>query len=105
MAAHKSSSGYDPSGFRPTVTHVSAASRTDVKGGVLLCAGGAFAIRGDNSDCYPTASALTARGHHCFVVDYRVRARILQNWPHGFGGEGGWIPEFDNFMQDAFALA
>lgn len=241
-AARKSSSGYDPSGFRPTVTHVPVASGTDVKGAVLLCAGGAFAIRGDNSDCYPTASALTARGYHCFVVDYRVhpntqaesgldlarairfvrahwrdyglpsrrhiaiggysaggilcgeailnqggahspseldssyapdkldqvnadvaacaiiysfygrlsvaeksaavlrkgscpptyycygtrdpfydqfegqvdlmnqigyrvRARVLQNWPHGFGGEGGWVPEFDNFMQNAFAQA
>lgn len=44
-----------------------------VKGAVLLCAGGAFAIRGDNSDCYPTANALSARGYQCFVVDYRVQ--------------------------------
>lgn len=249
-----SRSGYDPADFRPTVTSVPAtggwrddeasgglaSNEAQVKGAVLLCAGGAFAIRGDNSDCYPTANALAARGYQCFVVDYRVhpytqaesgldlarairfvsahwqdyglpseraiavggysaggilcgetilnqggshspaevdasyqpdeldevdasvaacaiiysfygrlswaeksadvlragnlpptyycygtrdpfydqfegqvdlmaslgytvRARVLQNWPHGFGAEGGWIPEFDQFMQAAFA--
>lgn len=67
-----SGSGYDPAGFRPTVTSVPAAGDT-VRGAVLLCAGGAFALRGDNSDCYPTAAELSARGYHCFVVDYRVR--------------------------------
>lgn len=48
-------SGYDPVDFRPTVTSVPTAASTAVKGAVLLCAGGAFALRGDNSDCYPTA--------------------------------------------------
>lgn len=66
-------SGYDPVGFRPTVTSVPAAASTPVKGAVLLCAGGAFALRGDNSDCYPTAQQLSSLGYHCFVVDYRVR--------------------------------
>jgi len=66
------SSGYDPAGFRPTVTSVPAVGNT-VRGAVLLCAGGAFAVRGDNSDCYPTAEQLSARGYYCFVVDYRVR--------------------------------
>lgn len=32
-----------------------------------------------------------------------VRARVLDGWPHGFGALGGWIPEFDDFMQEAFA--
>ncbi|OLO64879.1 hypothetical protein BKH22_04330 [Actinomyces oris] len=66
-------SGYDPVGFRPTVTSVPTAASTAVKGAVLLCAGGAFALRGDNSNCYPTARRLSALGYHCFVVDYRVR--------------------------------
>ena len=65
-------SGYDPVGFRPTVTSVPAVGDT-VRGAVLLCAGGAFAVRGDSSDCYPTATQLSALGYHCFVVDYRVR--------------------------------
>lgn len=239
-STRSSRTGYDPVGFRPTVTSVPAASGATVKGAVLLCAGGAFAIRGDNSDAYPTANALAARGYQCFVVDYRlhpyaqtesgldlarairfvrahwqeyglpterhiavggysaggilcgetilnqggthspaevdpsyepdeldgvdasvaadamiysfygrlsvaeksadvlragnlpptyycygtedpfyrqfegqvdlmanlgytVRARVLQGWPHGFGAEGGWVPEFDAFMQRAFA--
>lgn len=241
-ATSDNGSGHDPQGFRPTVTSVPVASGVDVKGAVLLCAGGAFAVRGDNSDCYPTARVLARRGYQCFVVDYRlhpytqaesgldlarairfvrahwqefglpserhiavggysaggilcgetilnqggshspaevdssyvpdeldavdatayadamlysfygrlsvaeksadvlhggncpptyfcygtedpfydqfegqvdlmnslgytVRARVLDGWPHGFGAEGGWIPEFDDFMQDAFVMA
>ena len=65
-------SGYDPAGFRPTVASVLAVGDT-VRGAVLLCAGGAFAVHGDNSDCYPTATQMSALGYHCFVVDYRVR--------------------------------
>lgn len=61
---------YDPLGFRPTVTSVPALG--DAKGAVILCAGGAFQVRADNSDCYPTAIDLTQRGYHCFVVDYRL---------------------------------
>jgi len=49
------SGGHDPAGFRPTVTSVPTTGNTTVKGAMLLCAGGAFALRGDNSDCYPTA--------------------------------------------------
>lgn len=241
-ATSPSHAGNDPQGFRPTVTSVPAAPGVPVKGAVLLCAGGAFALRGDCSDCYPTANALAARGYQCFVVDYRlrpytqaeggldlarairfvrarwqdyglpserciavggysaggilcgetllnqggshspaevdpayvpdeldgvdasvaadamvysfygrlswaeksgevlragdlpptfycygtedpffdqfegqvdlmaslgyrVRARVLEGWPHGFGAEGGWVPEFDAFMQEAFARA
>lgn len=62
----------DPADFRPTITTVPAAAGT-VRGAVLLCAGGAFSVRGDNSDCYPTAQRLSALGYQCFVVDYRVR--------------------------------
>ena len=67
------SGGHDPAGFRPTVTSVPTTGNTTVKGAMLLCAGGAFALRGDNSDCYPTAARLSALGYHCFIVDYRVR--------------------------------
>ena len=66
-------SGYDPVGFRPTVTSVPVPEGAAVKGAVLLCAGGAFMFRGDGADCYPTAEELAARGYQCFVVDYRLR--------------------------------
>lgn len=65
--------GSDPAGFRPTVTSVPVPVGTEVRGAVLLCAGGAFAFRGDNADCYPTAAELSQRGYQCFVVDYRLR--------------------------------
>ena len=63
--------GSDPADFRPPITAVPAAAGA-VRGAVLLCAGGAFSIRGDDSDCYPTAQRLSALGYQCFVVDYRV---------------------------------
>lgn|GEM_PF-6638038 len=31
-----------------------------------------------------------------------LRARVLDGWPHGFGAEGGWIEEYDAFLQQAF---
>lgn len=37
-------------------------------------------------------------------LGYTVYARVLDGWPHGFGALGGWIPEFDAFMQEAFAM-
>ena len=64
---------FDPPGFRPTVTTVPVAEGTEVKGAVLLCAGGAFQFRGNEWDCYPTAERLTEMGWQCFVVDYRLR--------------------------------
>lgn len=64
---------FDPPGFRPTVTTVPVAEGVEVKGAVLLCAGGAFQFRGNEWDCYPTAERLTEMGWQCFVVDYRLR--------------------------------
>lgn len=65
--------GRDPVGFRPTVTSIPVPEGTEVRGAVLLCAGGAFLFRGDGADCYPTARELSLRGYQCFVVDYRLR--------------------------------
>lgn len=64
---------FDPPGFRPTITSVPVAEGVDIKGAVLLCAGGAFQFRGNEWDCYPTADRLTEMGYQCFVVDYRLR--------------------------------
>lgn len=36
-------------------------------------------------------------------LGYPVHARVLQGWPYGFDALGGWVPEFDDFMQQAFA--
>ncbi|MGN0083998.1 MAG: alpha/beta hydrolase [Atopobiaceae bacterium] len=64
--------GRDPQGFRPAVTTVPAAAGTQMKGAVLLEAGGAFLFRGARGDAYPVADELAARGYQCFVVDYRL---------------------------------
>lgn len=34
-----------------------------------------------------------------------LHARVLDGWPHGFGAEGGWIEEYDAFMQRAFSVS
>lgn len=38
-------------------------------------------------------------------LGYVVHARVLDGWPHGFGALGGWTPEFDAFIQEAFSRA
>lgn len=65
-------SNNDPADFRPTLEYRPVASGVQVKGAVVLCAGGAFAFRGNWSDTYPTANRLTALGYQCFVVQYRL---------------------------------
>lgn len=64
---------FDPPGFMPYMTYVPAAANTEIKGAVLLCAGGAFQFRGNEWDTYPTAEKLIDLGYQCFVVDYRLR--------------------------------
>lgn len=73
-APREYSEGYfDFPGFMPYMTYMPVAEGTDIKGAVLLCAGGAFQFRGNEWDTYPTAEKLTEMGYQCFVVDYRLR--------------------------------
>ena len=48
--------GYDPAGFRPYVTAIPVREGTDVKGAVVLLAGGAFQARANYTDTLPTAA-------------------------------------------------
>ena len=64
---------YDPHDFRPYVTVLTVPEGVDVKGAVILLAGGAFQFRGDYTDTLPTAVQLREYGYRCFVVDYRLR--------------------------------
>jgi acetyl esterase/lipase len=68
-----SMSGYDPYDFRPYVTALSIPEGVEVKGAVVLLAGGAFQFRGNYNDTVPTAVQLREYGYRCFVVDYRLR--------------------------------
>jgi acetyl esterase/lipase len=63
---------YDPYDFRPYVTALTVPEGVEVKGAVVLLAGGAFQFRGDYTDTLPTAVQLREYGYRCFIVDYRL---------------------------------
>lgn len=69
---------FDPPGFMPNMVYFPAAEGTEVKGAVLLCAGGAFAFRGNEGDSYPTAAYFNRLGYQCFVVNYRLQPYTMQ---------------------------
>lgn len=64
---------YDTYDFRPYVTSIPVRKGTDVKGAVVLLAGGAFRVRENYIDTLPTASHLRELGFQTFIVDYRLR--------------------------------
>ena len=64
---------YDPYDFRPYVTALTVPESVEIKGAVILLAGGAFQFRGDYTDTLPTAVQLREYGYRCFIVDYRLR--------------------------------
>ena len=52
----------DEPDFRPTVVTFPVPDGTEVKGAVLICAGGAFQFRSDNNEGTPVAQELSKRG-------------------------------------------
>jgi acetyl esterase/lipase len=65
--------GYsDPPDFRPNMVYYPAKEGVDVKGAVMICAGGAFQFRSPRDEG-PVAERLNELGYHCFVVKYRLR--------------------------------
>ena len=69
----RSSTGFDSPDFRPYLTAMPVREGTEVKGAVVLLAGGAFQFRGNYTDTLPTAAHLRELGYHTFIVDYRLR--------------------------------
>jgi len=66
--------GYaDDPDFRPTVRTFPVPEGTEIKGAVMICAGGAFQYRSDQYEGTPVAEALSELGYQSFVVDYRLR--------------------------------
>lgn len=59
--------------FRPYIVTFPVPEGTEVKGAVLICAGGAFQFRSDNNEGTPVAQALSEAGFQSFVVNYRLR--------------------------------
>lgn len=69
---------FDEPDFRPTITSYPVPEGTQIKGAVLICAGGAFQFRSDENEGEPVAEALSERGYQSFVVDYRLRPYTQQ---------------------------
>ena len=72
------STNYDPVDFRPYLTAIPVRAGTEVKGAVILLAGGAFQVRGNYTDTLPTAAQLRELGFLTFIVDYRLRPYTQQ---------------------------
>lgn len=71
--------GYsDDPDFRPYLTSFPVPEGTEIKGAVLICAGGAFQFRSDENEGTPVAEALSGLGYQSFVVDYRLRPYTQQ---------------------------
>lgn len=63
----------DDPDFRPYLVSFPVPEGTEVKGAVLICAGGAFQFRSDENEGTPVAEELADRGYQSFVVNYRLR--------------------------------
>lgn len=63
----------DAPDFRPYVVTFPVPEGTDVKGAVLINAGGAFQFRSDQNEGTPVAEELSRLGYQSFVVNYRLR--------------------------------
>lgn len=74
----RSGNYFDDPDFRPFLTSVLVPEGIEVKGAVLLCAGGGFAVRANYSDTIPVAEELSKLGYQSFIVDYRLRPYTLE---------------------------
>lgn len=64
---------FDDPDFRPYLTFFPVPEETEIKGAVLICAGGAFQFRSDQNEGTPVAEDLSALGYQSFILDYRLR--------------------------------
>ena len=64
---------FDDPDFQPYLTFFPVPEGAEIKGAVLICAGGAFQFRSDQNEGTPVAEDLSALGYQSFVLDYRLR--------------------------------
>lgn len=64
---------YDDPDFRPNIIFYPVKEGIEIKGAVLICAGGAFQFRSNDNEGFPVAKALSELGYQSFVVNYRLR--------------------------------
>ena len=68
---------FDPPGFRPNMVFFPVKPGLEIKGAVLLAAGGAFRFRSD-ADGAPVAEVFNNLGYQTFVVNYRLQPYSMQ---------------------------
>jgi acetyl esterase/lipase len=68
---------FDPPDFRPNMVYFPAKEGMEVKGAVLIAAGGAFRFRSDTEEM-PVAEAFSKLGYQSFVVSYRLQPYSIQ---------------------------
>lgn len=75
ITEYTENNGYyaDDPDFRPYMVTFPVPEGTEVKGAVLICAGGAFQFRSDQNEGTPVAQALSESGYQSFVVNYRLQ--------------------------------
>ena len=59
-------------GFEPYMLEMLVPEGTEVKGAVVLAAGGGHMYRSNVEEAYEVSLALNARGYQCFIVNYRL---------------------------------
>jgi len=69
---------FDQPDFRPNMVTFPVKPDMEVKGAVLICAGGAFQFRGNENEGIPVAEQLSELGYQSFVVNYRLRPYTIQ---------------------------
>ena len=37
-------------------------------------------------------------------VGVTTKRIVLQDWPHGFGGDGGWVEDYARWLEQVFSL-
>ncbi|MDO5424330.1 MAG: alpha/beta hydrolase [Eubacteriales bacterium] len=62
----------DDPDFQPYMLEFLVGDGVDVKGAVVISAGGGHAFRSNVEEAYEVAQALNSRGYQCFIVNYRV---------------------------------
>lgn len=63
---------YDNSDFKPFVVPYLLEDQSQVKGNMIIIAGGGFSSRGNAGEGYPVAAAFNDLGYNCYVLQRRV---------------------------------
>ena len=63
---------YDNSDFKPFLVPYLLEDQSEVKGNMIIIAGGGYSSRGNSGEGYPVAEAFEELGYNCYVLQRRV---------------------------------